>query len=186
MRNTTADTVFGGKSKGKEEVESEAWYAVWTRSRHEYTVEKNLQRKGLRTFLPTVPHLSRRTDRRKILDCPLFPGYLFLRVASIPERRLLVLQTPGVVTILGEDPLVSTPIPDKQVEAIQKLLDSGLAFATLPYLHIGERVQIKDGPLSGVEGVIQEYRGKSRMVVSVDLLQRSVAVEIEGWRLERA
>lgn len=168
-------------------MENEAWYAVWTRSRHEHVAERGLKRKGLTVFLPTVQRPSCRTDRRKMLDCPLFPGYLFFYGMGDPAIQLLVLQTPGVVRILGEHTNGFTSVPEEQVEAIKKLLCSGLVFAAVPYLRLGERVRIKDGPLVGVEGIIQEYNArKSRVVVSVDLLQRSVAVELEGWRLERA
>jgi transcription antitermination factor NusG len=168
-------------------VENEAWYAVWTRSRHEHVVERGLKGKGLTVFLPTVHHPSRRTDRRKLLDCPLFPGYLFFYGAGDSSTQLSVLQTSGVVRILGEHTNGFTSVPEEQVEAIRKLTCSGLVFAAVPYLRLGERVRIKDGPLAGVEGIIQEFNArKSRVVVSVDLLQRSVAVELEGWRLERA
>jgi len=168
-------------------VENEAWYAVWTRSRHEHVAERGLKGKGLTVFLPTVPRPSCRTDRRKMLDCPLFPGYLFFYGAGDSSTQLSVLQTPGVVGILGEHANGFTSVPEEQVEAIRKLICSGLVFAAVPYLRLGERVRIKDGPLAGVEGIIQEYRPcKNRVVLSVDLLQRSVAVELEGWRLECA
>ena len=168
-------------------MENAAWYAVWTRSRHEHVAERGLKGKGLSVFLPTVQRPSCRTDRRKMLDCPLFPGYLFFYGASDSATQLSVLQTPGVVRILGEHTNGFTAVPEEQVEAIRQLLCSGLVFAAVPYLRLGERVRIKDSPLAGVEGIIQEYNArKSRVVVSVDLLQRSVAVELEGWRLERA
>jgi transcription antitermination factor NusG len=168
-------------------MEQEVWYAVWTRSRHEYKVEELLKRKGFTTFLPTSKVPSLRRDRRKILDCPLFPGYLFLYLAYDRYAHLSILQTPGVVRILGEDRKVPTPVPTVQVESVEKVLSSGLVFASVPYLRVGERVRIKSGPLFGAEGVVQRVQpGKTRLVISVDLLQRSVAVELEGWLLERA
>ena len=168
-------------------METEAWYAVWTRSRHEHVAERGLKGKGLTVFLPTVQRPSCRTDRRKLLACPLFPGYLFFYGASDSATQLSVLQTPGVVRILGAQSTGFTAVPAEQVEAIRQVLCAGLVFAAVPYLRLGERVRIKDGPLVGVEGLIQAYRpGKNRVVLSVDLLQRSVAVELEGWRVERA
>jgi len=184
MLRATAAAESWRKRKG---VENEAWYAVWTRSRHERVVERGLKGKGLTVFLPTVQQPSCRTDRRKILDCPLFPGYLFFYGVEDPALQLLVLQTPGVVRILGEQSDKLIPVPTEQVAAIRQLINSGLALAAVPYVHLGERVRIKDGPLAGVEGLIQEFNArKSRVVVSVDLLQRSVAVELEDWRLDRA
>lgn len=168
-------------------MEQEAWYAVWTRSRHEQKVEEFLKRKGFTTFLPTSKVPSIRRDRRKILDYPLFPGYLFLYLAYDRYAHLSVLKTPGVVRILGEDGEAPTPVPTVQVESIEKLVSSGLVFASISYLRVGERVRIKGGPLSGAEGIVQRLQpGKTRLVISVDLLQRSVAVELEGWLLERA
>jgi len=118
---------------------------------------------------------SCRIDRHKILDCPLFPGYLFYYGGKDPALQLLVLQTPGVVRILGEQSDKLIPVPTEQVAAIRQLIDSGLAFAAIPYIHVGERVRIKDGPLAGVEGLIQEFNAhKSRVVVSVDLLYSGV------------
>src|SRR5262249_17805903 len=184
MLRATAAAESWRKRKG---VGTEAWYAVWTRSRHERVVERGLKGKGLTVFLPTVQQPSCRTDRRKILDCPLFPGYLFFYGVEDPTLQLLVLQTPGVVKVLGEQSNRLIPIPIEQVAAIRQLIDSGLALAAVPYVHVGERVRIKDGPLAGVEGLIQELNTrKSRVVVSVDLLQRSVAVELEDLRLGRA
>ena len=180
-------TVAAESWRKRKGVKNEAWYAVWTRSRHERVVERGLKEKGLTVFLPTVQQASCRTDRRKILDCPLFPGYLFFYGVADPALQLLVLQTPGVVRILGEQSDKLIPVPIEQVAAIRQLIDSGLALAVVPYVHVGERVRIKDGPLAGVEGLIQEFNArKRRVVVSVDLLQRSVAVELEDWRLDRA
>jgi len=167
-------------------MEREVWYAVWTRSRHEHKAEEVLRGKGFTTFLPTNRVPSLRKDRRKVLNRSLFPGYLFLYFAYDRKARLSILKTPGVVKILGEDQSGPTPVPDVQMESIKKLTSSGLVFASVPYLRVGERVRIKRGPLSGAEGLVQRLEpGKARLVISVDLLQRSVAVELEGWFVER-
>ena len=117
---------------------------------------------------------------------PLFPGYLFFRGESSSSSLLSVLKIPGVVRILGLAPPVITTVPEKQIEAIRQLEGSGLPSTAVPYLRLGELVRIKDGPLAGAEGIVQKYRGKNWLVISVDLLQRSIALELEGWRLEQA
>ena len=139
-------------------MEREVWYAVWTRSRHEHKVEEILRRRGFTTFLPTSKVPSIRRDRRKILDCPLFPGYLFLYLDYNRRAHLSVLKTPGVVRILGEDRGALTPVPAVQVESIEKLVSSGLVFASVPYLRVGERVRVKGGPLFGAEGIVQRLQ----------------------------
>ena len=164
----------------------ERWFAVWTRSQCEAKVEVGLRRKLHEIFLPRVRVPSRRRDRRVVLDQPLFPGYLFLRFAPSREGYISVASTDGVVRILGDRWDALHPVPDEQVEAVRRLVAPGLGARPVPWIRIGDRVRIVSGPLGGLEGFLQEWRARRAMfVVSVDLLQRSVGVEVGSEMLER-
>lgn len=157
------------------------WFAVWTRSQCEPKVEEELGRRRVAVFLPRVRVASRRTDRRVVLDRPLFPGYLFVRFAPSRDTYLSIASAEGVVRVLGEGWDSLHPIPDAQVEAVQRLVSAGERPVALPWLRTGERVRIVAGPLAGVEGVLQARRGsRGTFVVSVDLLRRSVGVEVDA------
>jgi len=162
------------------------WYALWTRSQCEPKVEDALRRKGFDVFLPTVRVPSRRRDRRLLLAQPLFPGYLFLRFASSRDAYIRVAGTDGVVRLLGERWDALEEVPETQVAAIRRIVASGAALTPLPWVRVGDRVRIADGPLAGLEGLVAERRaGRATFVVSVDLLRRSVGVEVDAAALER-
>jgi transcription antitermination factor NusG len=156
------------------------WFALWVRSHFEQLVQDQLAAKGLRVFLPTIKTWSRRGGKRHIVPVPMFPGYLFLHHAMDKHGYVQVLQTRGVVRILGERWDRLAPIDDAEIEAVQRLVATDVHVAPHPYLREGHRVRLTDGPLSGVEGVLQEVKaGKGLLVVSVELLRRSVAVEVD-------
>jgi len=163
----------------------ERWFAVWTRNQYEPKVEGALERKGLHVFLPRLRVPSRRRDRRVVLDQPLFPGYLFLRFAPSRETYVRVAGTDGVVRVLGERWDALHPVPDEQVEAVRRIVTADGA-RPLPWIRVGDRVRIVAGVLAGVEGLVQTWHaGRATFVVSVDLLQRSVGVELDAGVLER-
>ena len=163
----------------------EAWFAVWTRNQHEPRVTEQLRRKRFEVFLPTVRIPSRRRDRRIMLDQPLFPGYLFLRFAPSREAYVRVAGTDGVVRVLGERWDALHPVPDEQVDAVRRIVGTDGARA-LPWIRVGDRVRIVGGVLAGVEGLVQTWHaGRATFVVSVDLLQRSVGIELDSGMLER-
>ena len=152
------------------------WYAIRVRSNFEHTATFGLQGKGYEAFLP-VYHVRRRwSDRVKELDLPLFPGYVFCRFDVL--SRLPILTTPGVIGVvgLGKTP---EPVPQHEIDSIQAILRSGLGAQPWPFLAEGARVRLDQGPLAGVEGIVLKLKTRLRLVVSVHLLQRSVAVEIE-------
>lgn len=165
-----------------------AWFAVHTRSRHEDTAYRGLVQKSIKAFLPKLEVWSRRRDRRQKIRIPMFPGYLFVELAGTDNQtRLNVLTTPGVVRILGRktgnEPL---PIPDAQIEAIQRLIESKVEMQRITYPDVGEWARITDGPFKGIEGkVLSTDLKKEVFVVSIELLQRSVAIQIDGFRLEK-
>ena len=165
---------------------AERWFAVWTRSQCEAKVEELLRRKQFELFLPRVRAPSRRRDRYVVLERPLFPGYLFLRFALSRESYISIASTDGVVRILGERWDTLHPVPDEQVEAVRRIVTYASRARTVPWIRIGDRVCIVAGPLAGLEGFVQAWRaGRATFVVSVDLLQRSVGVEVEARAVER-
>lgn len=153
------------------------WYALSVRPRHETAVESILINKGYETFLPL--HQSKRewSDRRKVLSLPLFPGYVFCRL-DLSTRTVPVISTPGVLRIVG---CGSTPIPvdDKEISSIQSLVESGWPLQSHGYLHSGCKVRIMQGPLTGVEGIFCAAKNQCQVVLSISLLQRSVAVLVD-------
>ena len=166
---------------------SERWFAIRTRSQCEPKVEEGLRQKGLEVFLPRVRIPSRRRDRRLVLEQPLFPGYLFLHFAPSREAYISVATTHGVVRILGDRWDALHPVPDEQVDAVRRIVTMGSRARPVPWIRIGDRVRIVAGPLAGLEGFVQSWQGgRLTFVVSVDLLQRSVGVEVDGGAVVRA
>lgn len=157
------------------------WLALKTRSRHEAVASLSLAARGWETFLPTCPTRRRWSDRVKVVHLPLFPGYLFLRPHS-PFLRP-VLDAPGVTSFVsfGGRP---APIPDAEIEALQRLAASGLAASDYPFPRAGDRVRIRAGSLEGVEGLLLKVRNQWRLVLRVELLQRAVSVEIDRELVE--
>ena len=152
------------------------WYALQVRAKHEASVADFLQGKGFETFFPTHPIRKQWSDRIKTVESPLFPGYLFCRLDV--QNRLPVLTTPGVTQIVGYS-RVPSPVDEGEIQALQTAVASQLPSQPWPYLQVGDRVEIERGPLRGLEGILLDTRGIHRLVLSVTLLQRSVAVEID-------
>jgi transcription antitermination factor NusG len=153
------------------------WYAVHTRSRHEKQVDLFLSERGVETFLPLVHTLSRRRDRKKYVDIPLFPGYLF--VYAEKERLLFdVKYTRGVTRIIGTNLDAPTPIPDKQILDIKSIMETEVQLDPFPYLKKGRMVRVKSGPLKGLEGILVERKGHYKLVIQIDLLQKGAAAEV--------
>jgi len=161
----------------------EHWYALHTRGRHERTIEQRLQERGVSTFLPMVTEIHRWSDRRKKIQLPLFRGYLFVRVARSKASVLRVLGVDGVFRFVGSGG-EGTPIPETQIDAIRALLAGELSWSHHPFLKIGQRVRIKSGALEGVEGILMSRSGSATLVISVDAIQRSLAVRVEGYDVE--
>jgi transcription antitermination factor NusG len=151
------------------------WFALQVRTRYELAVGKLLRGRGYDPFVPLYQCRKRWSDRIKVVDAALFPGYLFCRLNL--QNRLPALMTPGVTQIVGYS-RVPVPVDEAEITAIQTAVASGLPNQPWPFLQVGNRVQIDRGPLRGLEGILLEIRGARRLVLSVALLQRSVAVEI--------
>lgn len=153
------------------------WFALQVHAKHEFGVASSLRSRGYDPFLPL--HRCRKlwSDRIKLVEAPLFPGYMFCRLNL--HQRLPVLTAPGVIRIVGHTrrPM---PVDEAEINAIQAIVASGLPKEPWPFLRAGDRVRIERGPLRGLEGILVEARGAHRLILSVTLVQRSVAVEIDS------
>ena len=161
------------------------WFAVQTRPRHEKTVNSGLSERSIHSFLPLHREKRRWSDRHQWIELPLFSQYLFVRVPASAESRVRVLQTPGVVQFVGATGR-GTPIPDEQVDNLQTLVAQRIPLTPHEFLRVGERVRIRGGALEGIEGILSAIRNDKSLVVSVDLIQKSVAIQIDGFEVEPA
>jgi transcription antitermination factor NusG len=159
------------------------WYAIHTRARHEKKAVLQLQDKGVTTFLPLITQAHRWSDRSQLIQLPLFACYIFVRMAASVETRLAVLETPGVLAFVGIHG-VGIPVPDKEIEDIKTLLAHAAACTPHPFLKLGRRVRIRGGCFDGVEGILVGKNRDRSLVVSIELIQRSVAVRIDGYDVE--
>jgi transcription termination/antitermination protein NusG len=156
------------------------WYALATLSRHERVVAQELKNRGIDVFLPTITETHRWSDRRKKMEVPLFPGYIFVRAlmsAMLRRSAICARGVLGFVTMHGE-PL---PVPDRELDDIKRLLASQFPCATHPFLKIGQRVRVRGGALDGIEGHLVRFDGGCKLVVSVEAISRSVALHIDGY-----
>ena len=164
------------------------WYAVNTRSRHEDKAYTLLVQKSILAFLPRIEVWSKRIDRRKKIMVPMFPGYLFVELPNLGNQtKLDVLKTFGVVRILGKsknsEPI---PVPDDKIDAIRRIVQSRVEVQQFQYPKVGEPARIIDGPFKGIEGsVISTDYENELFVISIELMQRSVAIKLEGFRIAK-
>jgi len=157
------------------------WYAVYTNVRHEKRVKDYLGGRMVECYLPSYRSVRRWQDRRKEVELPLFPGYIFVRFAY--RSRLQVLTAPGVVHIVSFDgkPM---PVREDEIEAVRRGLSRDARFEPHPYLKIGSRVRVRSGPLSGIEGILLRRKDGFRLVLSIELIMRSVATEVDEADVE--
>jgi transcription antitermination factor NusG len=158
--------------------DTSAWFAIWTRSRHEQTVRDQLERKGIEAFLPTITRWSRWKDRKKKIDWPLFPGYCFARFEA-QLSRVPILKCSGVVNIVSFDGELA-PIPNHEIEGIRRLVHSDLQYDPCPLIREGMMVEVIHGPLKGVIGRLVRKGTHARLVLSVDLIGQAVSVEVDA------
>lgn len=161
--------------------EASAWWVLYTRHQHEKTVAEMLSAKGFEVFLPLYESIRRWKDRSKMLALPLFPCYVFVRGGL--NRRLQVVTTPGVHMILFHGEHVAI-IPEIEIDAIRKAVEGPFRVEPHPFLKCGERVRVTRGSLEGVEGVLVRKKNLYRLVLSVDMMAQSVAVEIDAADVE--
>lgn len=163
-------------------IECPAWFALYTRHQHEKSASKVLAERGVEVFLPLYKVAHRWKDRVKELSLPLFPNYVF--VFTLPDQRGTILSSPGVYDFVRLGGLPA-PIPTEEIEAVQRVVERGLHAEPHPFLKSGDRIRVKSGPLEGLEGVLVRKKSFYRLVLSVELLARSIAVEVEVADVER-
>lgn len=159
------------------------WYAIRTRSRHEKMVSDQLEKQGIENFLPLVKRSRKWSDRVKEVELPLFAGYNFVRVCFSTGERLQVLKTHGVAGFVGINGCGSA-IPENQIEDIRTLLTSKVAFEEQPFLKVGQRVRIRGGALDGMEGILSAHNDDRSLVISLEPIERSLSVRIQGYTVE--
>ncbi|MFY9908901.1 MAG: UpxY family transcription antiterminator [Candidatus Sulfotelmatobacter sp.] len=164
--------------------ESDArWYAIRTRSRHEKVAAREIQGQGIPVFLPLVTSVRQWSDRRTEVELPLFPGYAFVRVAYFSGDRVRVLRANGVVSFVGPT-IAGASIPDEQIESIRTILISKVPFEDHPFLKIGQRIRVRNGCLSGVQGILVAVKESRMLVISVEPIQRAVCFKLDDYVVE--
>jgi len=159
------------------------WFAIQTRAKHEKIVAHRLRQQEISTFLPLIIQLRHWSDRKKLVEFPLFTSYLFARFEPTGEARVRVLRLDGVFQIVGARG-EGTPIPGEQIEAVRTLVEHKVPVHPYPFMRIGQRVRIRNGAMCGVEGVLVSCNGQQRLVISIEAIQRSLALQIDGYDVE--
>jgi transcription antitermination factor NusG len=162
---------------------AETWYGLQTRPRHEKIVAQRLKERGVTIFLPLITEVHSWSDRKKSVQVPLFSCYVFAKFAANRSERLRVLRVDGVSGLVGAGG-EGASIPEEQIAAVRNILEAKLAWACHPFLKIGQRVRIRSGALDGVEGILAGRNGDRTLIISVDAIQRSLAVRVEGYQVE--
>jgi len=166
-------------SKSEEALTGIRWFALHVHARKESFVAAQLENQGIECFLPRYKSLRKWSDRMKEVELPLFPSYLFSRFDF--QNRRPIITTSGILQIVGNGRM-AIPVSDKEISAIQTAVHSGLPHQPWPYIEVGERVRVTYGSLAGLEGILVNFKGDHRVVLSVGLLQRSVALEVDlAW-----
>jgi transcription termination/antitermination protein NusG len=161
------------------------WFVLWTHSNSERLVHEHLKSKGFEAFLPLMKAWSRRRGVQSTIAVPMFPGYVFVHHALDKRSYIEILKARGVAKVLGERWDRPACVPDDEIDAIRRVADAGVPVLPYPFLTEGQQVRIVDGPLTGLEGILIATKPqKGLLVVSVDLLQRSVAVEVESTQVQ--
>src|SRR6185436_5593315 len=162
-------------------VSESRWVAVYTIARHEKAVARQLEERRIETFLPLYRSLHRWKDRKKEVELALFPSYVFVRILT--SDKLAVLQVPGVVNLVSFNGEVAV-LPEQEIVALRRGLENHLCAEPCPYLKVGKSVRVIRGPMAGAEGILCRKKDRYRFVISVDVLMRSVAVEVDASDLE--
>jgi len=161
---------------------AEVWFALQTRYRFEKKVAAQLTSKGMEVFLPLRKENRDWSDRQKVVTVPLFPGYAFVRSSRSLALRLLVLQTAGVMGFVSFAGTAAV-VPQKQIDDLRLLLEQAVPFSLHPFLRAGQRIRIRGGCLTGLEGLLTQH-DKGKLVISIESIQRSLAIEIQGYDVE--
>ena len=164
------------------EPDAEKWFAVHTHARHEKVVAHAIREQGIASFLPLAKQVRQWSDRRRIVELPLFGCYVFVKLVPNSNQRMKVLRVSGVLGFVGTHG-VGIPIPDNQIETIRILVEQQLPVCSHPFLKIGQRVLIRSGALAGIEGILVSRTGEQSLVISIDAIQRSLKVRVQGYNI---
>ena len=167
------------------DVNTRMWFAAETRPRYEKKVAVELENKEVETFLPLVASPRQWSDRRCTVQLPLFQNYVFVRIAETSTQRIAVLRTHGVKGFVGVRG-IGVPIPESEIESVRTLLAQGVSLEVHPFLNLGQRVRICGGSLGGVQGILLERHNDRSLVISIHLIQRSLAIRLAGYQVEAA
>lgn len=159
-----------------------SWFALYTKSRHEKLVDRELQKKGLETFLPLRKVTRDWSDRKKIIEEPLFKGYLFVHMPL--KERFTVLNTVGAVRFIGKSAGEPVAVPEKELLTVRQFIEQEIQIDPFPYLKEGDKVYVRSGPFKGAEGFIVRKDRHCRLVISLDMLMQSVSVVIDEACIE--
>jgi transcription antitermination factor NusG len=160
-----------------------SWFAVQTKPRHEKKAAAELQEKGISAFLPLCCEKRQWSDRQRVVELPLFPQYVFVRIAQTVHTRVSVLRTNGVTSFVGTRG-IGIAIPDEQIEQVQTVISQGVPVSPHLFMNIGKRVRILGGALDGLQGILTAVNGDQTLVMSVEMIQRSLAIRISGFTIE--
>lgn len=182
MSESVADQAGGNERLSSLSRDAQAhWFAAYTLANHEKQVAEQLETRSIEQFLPTYESVRHWKDRRMRLQLPLFPGYVFVRIA--PKARVEVLRLRSVVRFIGFNGCLAV-LPDEEIEALRRGIREHLRAEPHPYLTAGRRVRIRSGPLRGREGILVSRKGNFRVVLSIELIRRSIAVEMDAADLQ--
>lgn len=164
-------------SEINDQAEDTRWFAVWTRSRQEKVAASTLGRLGISYFLPLSSETRQWSDRKQNVELPLFPGYLFVRIPKLSEFQVRVLKVPGIVGFIGNRSGPQT-IPEEEIESIRTVVNLGMSCGPCQPLHVGDRVRVVRGLLTGVEGNLVRFGSQSKLLISVGIIRQSIAVSV--------
>jgi transcription termination/antitermination protein NusG len=157
----------------------QSWFAVQTKPRHEKRVAAELEEKGVVSFLPMLSEVHHWSDRKRQVELPLFTTYVFVRIGGDRSSRAKVLRTNGVFSFVGVRGM-GVPIPDDQIETVQAIVREKIPFSAYPFLNVGQKVRVRGGSLDGICGVLSAINNDRSLIVSIDSIQRSLAIRIDG------
>jgi transcription antitermination factor NusG len=162
------------------------WYALWVKSRHEAVVSQELSRKGIDNFLPVMTKVRQWKDRKKLIEYPLFPGYLFVHIPSDPGEFLKVVKTRGSVSFVSLEPGQPSVVSSEEIASLKIALESGEEIDVFPALKEGTLVRVKRGPLYGAIGMLSKREDRHMFLINIDILGRSVGLKIHAEDVEQA
>ncbi len=160
------------------------WYAIYVKSRHESVAYEELQKKGVESYLPVVKRMRRWKDRRKMVEFPLFPGYLFVRVNPTPSGFVPVLRARGVVCLVSGETGTPLPVPEREMDSLRIMIDNGGDIDIYPGIKEGARIEVKSGPFKGANGTVVKKEDGYMLMVNIDILGRSIGVKLYADDLE--